>query len=302
MTTNRLSIILIKHSNMQTKNPHLFLKYLILSILFVFCFCKNEKSKEEPKEVESCSSFLHLSHIRSFYQGRIKNYVKVIPYKNYEVLCLGGDLDVETTLDTATIRQWDQLFDFGKEQTLWTWGNHDLYDTSLIRHVTRRPPFYTWQFKESTFLILNSELDSSNIIGAQLDLVKKTVAQLKNTKYLFVLTHRLIWMPGNEVLESQIDSITNGPYGNCNECTGPNNFYQDIYPELLKAKAQSIEVFCIAGDIGFKVKEFQFQTPEGIYFMASGCYPGSWKNRALVFEVNHNDPSIEWEFKKLKDL
>ena len=53
-------------------------------------------------------------------------------------------------------------------------------------------------------------------------------------------------------------------------CINPNNFYEDVYPLLVKVRHRGIEVICIGGDIGAKANEFEYITSDTIYFLASG--------------------------------
>ena len=150
--------------------------------------------------------------------------------------------------------------------------------------------------------MLDTQDSLSNIIGNQLQLIKNVTDTITNSHCFILLHHKLIWMYGNQVLESLADSIPNGGIGNCFYCINPNNFYDDIYPLLLQVKNRGINVICIAGDIGLKVKEFEYITPEGIYFLASGIYAGNSDNKILILEQNIKTKELTFYFKLVNEI
>ncbi len=278
---------------MKIVKKHNFLCFLIFLI-----GCTKETQIPEKK----VNQILHIAHTRGSVDGMIEKEIRDIDFKAYDVLCLGGDIDGFTSQSEATMQTWNNLFSFGDTTTLWTLGNHDIDDRALIEKYTKRPSFYTWNYKTITFLVLDDQLDRSNILEPQLDLVKGVVDTLQSANHLVVLTHNLLWMYNHPVLESQIEEIPNGGLGNCSFCIKPNNFYEDIYPQLLKAKAKGIEVYCIAGDLGLKAKEFEFTTNEGIHFLASGVDFGQDGNKALILELAEESTDLVWYFEDLDNL
>ena len=98
------------------------------------------------------------------------------------------------------------------------------------------------------------------------------------------------------ILENQIDSVSNGHYGACSYCIQSNNFYADIYPKLVKLNTENINVFCVAGDVGFKVSTFEYETDEGIVFLATGMNSVSGNNSYLEFSNDLNAKEITYSF------
>lgn len=273
-------------------------KYGVICLLLLLVGCKQTALVEE----DETNRMLHIAHTRGRADNFIEREIRDIDYEAYEVLCLGGDIDGFTSQSETTMQVWDDLFSFSKESTLWTLGNHDIDDRVLVEKFTQRPSFYTWNFKSINFLVLDDQLERSNIIGAQLDLVNTVTDTLQAADYLIVLTHNLLWMYDHPILEPMIDSISNGRLGNCSFCIKPNNFYQDIYPQLLKVKAKGIEVYCIAGDLGLKAKEFAYTTDEGIHFLASGIDFGQEGNKGLMLELREAPADLIWYFEDLENL
>ncbi|MBU0764548.1 MAG: T9SS type A sorting domain-containing protein [Bacteroidetes bacterium] len=59
---------------------------------------------------------------------------------------------------------------------------------------------------------------------------------------------------------------------------------------------KGIEVICVAGDIGKKVKQFEYQTTDGVWFLASGISAGDSGNKVLIIENNLTAGILQWEF------
>lgn len=271
--------------------------YFLLSLLLVMIGCKKESLPTNKKRI------LHIAHTRSSVDGIVNNKIRAVDYAAFDVLCLGGDIDGHTTADERIIALWDELFSFSEPTTLWTLGNHDIDNRELVEKFTKRPTFYTWNYESITFLVLDDQLDRTNIIGNQLALVENLADTIQETDHLIVLTHNLLWMYGNEILEPLVDEISNAPIGNCLFCIKPNNFYEAVYPQLLKVKEKGINVLCIAGDLGVKTNEFEYLTPEGIHFLASGVdIEQNIDNQALVLELAIDDATVDWRFHSLSDL
>ncbi len=280
----------------------LFNQYFSLCGLFLLIACVESVEIPETETVDKANKIVHLAHTRGRADGFIEKEIRDTDFSAYGVLCLGGDIDGYTTAEERTMQVWDNLFSFGKESTLWTLGNHDVDNRALVEKYTKRPTFYQWQYKSLTFLVLDDQLDNGQIIGPQLALIENVADTLENTSYLIVLTHNLLWMYNHPILESMIDEVSNGHVGNCSYCIKPNNFYTDIYPQLLKVKDKGIEVFCIAGDLGFKAKTFDYTTAEGIHFLASGIDFGQEGNKGLILELSENPTDLVWYFEDLEKL
>lgn len=142
----------------------------------------------------------------------------------------------------------------------------------------------------------------SNIIDEPLELFNSVTDTLQTTTHLVILHHKLIWMYGDSYLQTYINSIPNGGFGDCFYCINPNNFYVDLYPKLLELEAKGIEVICVAEDIGFRTNEFAYTTPEGVQYLASGIDAGKSYNQALIFRHDVVNDSLSWTFNLLSDL
>jgi hypothetical protein len=103
-------------------------------------------------------------------------------------------------------------------------------------------------------------------------------------------------MRNHVVLESQIDSVSNGHYGDCSYCIQSNNFYTDIYPRLVKLSSKDINVFCVAGDVGFKTSKVEYITDDEIIFLATGMSSSLVSNSYLEFTNDLISKNISYSF------
>jgi len=149
---------------------------------------------------------------------------------------------------------------------------------------------------------LDTQDSLSNIIGKQKELFQSVTDTLDKTTHLVILHHKLIWLYGDSTLDSSIPSNSNAGLGDCFVCLNPNNFYSALYPKLVNLKQRGIEIVCIGGDIGTKTKEFEYQTPEGIYLLASGIESGESGNKALIFQHDLENQKLTWSYKLISEL
>lgn len=278
-----------------TKN----LFFIFALCVFVFPSCKEQFDKDN-------ATYLHIAHTRSYgpEKDQLMSEVEKIDYSQYDVLMLGGDMVFESTGKRETLNHLDVVFDLGNQNTLWTLGNHDYHNSpEWIPEVTDRPNAYAHSRYGITYLVLDSQKDNCNTTGAQKELLIKTLDRLKsNTTHLIVLHHKLLWMRDSGDLETQINAVSNGGAGGCFHCVPANDFYLEVYPRLLEVQKSGVQVICIAGDIGAKVSEYQHQTDDGIYFLASGLKDGAPENKVLLFQHDIKNEKLTWHFESLENL
>ncbi|NRA13032.1 MAG: hypothetical protein HRT57_13850, partial [Crocinitomicaceae bacterium] len=110
---------------------------------------------------------LHISHTRDSVNTSFIAGIDQIDFSKYEVLLLGGDLMEFSTGSWAQIELIDSMFDISSPNTLWTIGNHDNTSPSMISLVSGRPLHYAYNKDGITYLVLNSQENSCNIINSQ---------------------------------------------------------------------------------------------------------------------------------------
>ena len=272
-------------------------------IVFSFFYKKEKKLVKENTELAKDAQYICISHTREGTGNKVASIAEKIDYKKYDMRWLGGDITQLTSSDDKTMHYVDSIFDISNQNTLWALGNHDYSDLNRVQKFTVRPLFYSYFHNDITFIVLDTQFDSLPIItGSQLKLFEQVVDTIEKSSHLIILHHKLIWLYGNSQFESKIDSISNGRFGDCFFCVNPNPFYSEMYPALVKVKQRGIEVLCIAGDLGWKTKEFSYVTNDSIHFLATGIYYNTPGNKALIFNHDIANRNLNWEYKLLEDL
>jgi hypothetical protein len=278
---------------------------IFLSFLLFFSSCAKDDLVEVDIDIAKDKigkKYLHISHTRKSVNPEIDDVAANIDYSLFDMLFLGGDLAHLTSADASTMGSIDAIFDFGNPNTLWTMGNHDYSDLSLLTSFTHRPTYYSYTNNGICFLVLDTQDSMSNIIGAQKELFNKVVDTIQSCSHLVILHHKLIQIYGNPVLEPLEWTIPNANIGQISWQINPNNFYTDLYPKLEIVEQRGVEVICVAGDLGFKATEFEYETPEGIHFLGSGINAGASGNKALLFFHNEEERTLSWEFRLLTEF
>lgn len=273
----------------------------LLSLVLAGQSCE---SPPPAAQVRGTEHFLHLGHMKwEDGDGHLVDpRVEQLDFSAYDRLFLGGDLAPETTKDALTMARLDSLFDFASPTVHWAPGNHDYDEPERIPAATGRPFFYHFQHDAIAYLILDTQIDSCSYKGAQFDLIKSVTDTLKYSKYLVLVHHKLNWLLNSDELKPLVYKIPNA--GPCKRdwCTIPNNFYPDIYPLLIDVRRRGIQPIVIGGDIGFLVKEFEYQTQDGIWFLATGMAYGDSTDKALVMTYETPAQELSWEFRLIDQL
>ncbi|MFT4762575.1 MAG: hypothetical protein ACI9XO_003594 [Paraglaciecola sp.] len=280
-----------------------------MRIVFFLCLvslsigaCTKKNDSNPSNENQETKSYLHLSHTRTAANPAVVLDIENLDFTDFDMLWLGGDMAQATSMDEETMLYIDSIFDIGSTNTLWALGNHDYPNLDRIQNFTNRPAYYSFHQNGLTFIVLDTQDNYSKITGDQKLLFDSVMDTLENSSHLILLHHKLIWMVDQAELEPQIPAVSNGEFGTCFYCLNANNFQSEIYPRLLEAKQNEIEVICIGGDIGFNTNEFEFTTADSIHFLASGLSSNADENQAILFQHNLETKSLTWEFQRLSDF
>ncbi len=278
---------------------------ILLLVVTFLSGCTSTDKTHMVNEPNVVRYYLHLSHThsRTIPYPNIDTLAMKVDYKAYDLLMLGGDLMSKTSRDSSTISFADSIFDLGSPKTIWSLGNHDVHHIDLVREFTGRHDYYVHNEKGICFIVLNTQDSLTKIVGPQLEMFNSVLDTISATTRLMVLSHKLFWMWEHPELHEKMWDIANGGTGpECKHCINPNNFYTDLYPRLVEAHKNGVEVLCVAGDIGYEVKTFEYTTTEGIHFLASGIKANFPGNMALLFEHNLTKDSLSWQFVPIESL
>jgi hypothetical protein len=272
----------------------LFFLQLVFAIFGAASFAQNN-------ELEN---FIFIPHARSEnkVQQSVLPAIEKIDFSKYSMILLGGDLTYYTSVNRTSLNYCNNLFHLDSPNTLWTLGNHDVDNLSLIHEYTGRPTYYAAYRNGITFMVLNTEQNangfiSSYINGDQLQMVKSVCDTISASRYLVLIHHRLLWMIGNDDFKTRLDSV-----GESTRQLDTTNFYQDLFPQLQKVKAKGIQVICLGGD---KSKiNIQYSPEDSIRFFAATMapeYPDS-VNNVLIFNFTGDPKELQWDFVHLDKL
>jgi len=274
--------------------------YQFLFICLILCLLSCDKYEEKP--IPIINNYLHISHTRSIETKYLDSIVQLADYSNYDMIWLGGDMTHLTSENDTFMLHVDSVFDVGNNNTLWSLGNHDHTNLSNIEKYTHRPTYYTTHKNGITIIVLDTQENFCVIKDSQKEFLDSVLDTIDKSSHLVILHHKLIWLVDGSSLEKEIENISNGELGDCHYCLNPNNFHEDIYPKLVEIQNNNIDVICIGGDIGSKVKEYEHITTEGIQFLASGIYSGHSDNKVLNFYHDTENRELTWEYILLQDL
>jgi hypothetical protein len=116
---------------------------------------------------------------------------------------------------------------------------------------------------------------------------------LSNSTHLILIHHHIIWLADYDPLSHLIGDVRIGASSrNLNNL----NFYDDVYPLLLQARSNGVEVICLAGDrtgyefAGPDYGEFHIEhtTSNGVHFLAAGLKEDLPANLRTVVELTHD--------------
>ena len=272
----------------------IFFGYLLILLCSFSTFSQTDKDLK----------FISVPHPRSenTKQQTVLPGIEKIDFSLYDMILLGGDLTYYTSINRTSLDYCDELFNLKSPNTLWTMGNHDLNNRSLIQEYTGRPSYFSYYRNGITFVVLDVELDASGltksvISGAQLDWLKNVTDTISKSDYMLVLHGRLLWMIGNNDFITRLDSVAEST-----KQLVTTNFYPDVFPLLQKVKAKGIPVICLGGD---KSKiNIDYSPEDSIHFLASTMAPEFTddQNDVMVFNYSKLTKVMSWKYVSLNNI
>ena len=270
-------------------------KRILLSSLLILITFGSHALQAQTDSIQ----YLFMGHPRS--DDRDHEYllptVEKLDYTKFELLLLGGDLTWNTSEQMSTLDYCDRILNLGGPNTHLAIGNHDLDNLASLLSYTKKDRYYSFSRNNITFIVLDTELNTPDISGSQLDLIKTVADTLKNSDYLVLIHHRILWMANNPDLAYLKDFVA-ASSKNLNS----SNFFDDVYPELQKVKNKGIPVYCVAGDRTDVNIEYAIE--DSIQFIASGMvgtFPDT-TNFAVVFTHLRQEHKLNYAFVPLSEL
>jgi hypothetical protein len=287
-------------------------------VLSLSVCCKNRASDQVAK-------YIFLGHPYDWNDAyRLDPRLEKIDYSQYDQVWLGGDVCSRLTEKPETLDYLDSLLDFSDEHVQWTLGNHDVMfgHPERIRQKTGKESFYVTPIDGITLLVLNTNLfwmyDSRpeqvqcEERQAQYELIRSVLDTIQNSSHLVILHHHAL-LKSSKPVELR-DAFNTNPAAVAMTCDSTFQFDQLIYPKLVKVQEGGIQVVLVGGDLGMRVKRFEYRTPEGIWLLGSGINNSLKKenkpeyvttfdpDEVLIFKHDPIRQTLEWEFVRLDDM
>jgi len=306
------------------------LHFLSFCLLLLLAAC--HKTPDVPyiaPEVEKKYIFLGHTYDWGHYEAgnKVDPRIEQFDFSTYHQIWLGGDICTETTKDPLTMAYLNDLFSIDSPKTHWALGNHDVRQRNVhyITDFTKRPTFYATYLDGICLVVLNTTLnhpqakvpegeDECDLQDLQYEMLKTISDTITEASHLVILHHHSLV---SDYIEDVNQSNPNSYLPDLLfACEPEGRFHELVYPEMQAVQERNIQVVFIGGDFGTRIKEYEHQTADGIYFLGSGInntYPLTTidENSFVIdfgpdkiLELNHNieTKTFDWQFLDLDSL
>lgn len=257
-----------------------------------------------PALADGPLNYLFIGHPRSDDSSpqSVQRPVERLDYSRYDLLLGGGDYTSSSSGSTNTLIYLDRFWNLDSPATLLAMGNHDSTSRANFTNATKRNSYFAHQTNGIVFVVLDTTLNTALITAAQLQLLSNTVAALSNQSHLVVLHHHIIWLRGNPDLDFLM-SATNIAASTTGLTTNQLNFYSAVYPLLMTAQSNGVQVVCVAGD-RTSATNIEYQTAQGIVLLATGLLSTAPPDDKHVIEFEHDvaTSNLSWRFTLLSEI
>jgi len=163
-------------------------------------------------------------------------------------------------------------------------GNHDVANRNLFES-RYGSPFRSFRMRSDLVLILDSNADSNNISGEQLEFLRDELSEYNESGNVFVFFHHMLWW--------RADNAYRKLRPNTDDNLSPGiNFWSEVMP-LFEAMPGKVIIFC--GDLGAYSwnTPFMFHQFGNITLIGSGMGGGVKDNFVIVTVDESNHVSFE---------
>ena len=164
-------------------------------------------------------------------------------------------------------------------------GNHDTYNRELFES-RYGSPYYSFQYYNDLFIVLDGSLDHWNILDDQLIFLQEKLTETdKKHGHIFIFVHQLIWWDDDNIF-SRVN-LNWPPY-----TPDTTNYWSDIEPILQGLRSP---VVFFAGDLGAnnRASPVMFHQDNNITYIASGM--GSITNDNIIIAWVDPDQELRYE-------
>ncbi|MCB0706338.1 MAG: metallophosphoesterase [Saprospiraceae bacterium] len=257
---------------------------------------------------------------------RIDYRVEATDRNQFDKLWLGGDLCAKATAELSTLQYLDSLLDLGSPSVHWSLGNHDIQFGHLdwIKAATGRPNFYQSWEDGYTLLVLNTNIftwynaspaDSlCTEMANQIRMIQAVCDTISQSSHLVILHHQCLLTDELSGGETDLARVFNYYQPDFKVLCTPDTatFTAVIYPALQRVQQRGVQVVLVGGDMGMRAKKFEYQTPDGIWFLGAGInnsVPDDFRpeyitnfepDQVLLFKYSQGQ--LSWQFEDLNTI
>ncbi|PHN06419.1 hypothetical protein CRP01_12685 [Flavilitoribacter nigricans DSM 23189 = NBRC 102662] len=291
----------------------------MITLIILLASCGKE-------EVALSYRYLFLGHPYDWNDGyRLDPRLERIDYTEYTQVWLGGDVCSRLTEKPGTVSYLDSVFDFSNDHVQWTLGNHDVMygNVEQITDRTGKPTFYTEPLgSDITLMVLNTNLfwfwpsepppEDCDLKSEQMQMMLSVLDTIEQSSHLLILHHHSLLK--DKKPDSLQEAFNIDPGMMAVSCDLEDQFSTLIYPKLVAAQQRGVKVILVGGDVGMRVKSFEYRTDDGIWLLGSGINNSLKRENApeyvtnfdpdqvLIFRHYPEQLRLEWEFVLLNDL
>ena len=262
--------------------------------------------KQDKMDIEKSYKYIFMGHI---YDKNPIIDVRISKTKlsQFDQIWLAGDLTYDTGVKWK-LDYLDSILNIKSNTTHWALGNHDIVSgREKVLNYTQKEPYYATYINGITLLVFDSNYNDQGDckeLNEQTDFIKMVCDTLTESSHFILMGHHVPW---GKIENIDAQSFANTSIENRVFMCDTFGFFDNvIYPELVNVQQKNIQVISLAGDLGQKQSTYEYQTKDGIYFLANGDLSNNLYNEqfpkfasndsVLIFKHTPSKRSLEWEF------
>ena len=223
---------------------------------------------------------------------------------------LGGDIidGVSKYKKVSSLSYLNSIIDLKSRATHWSFGNHEQrFGIKQIVEFTKKPSYYATFFNGITLINLNSNLleyeAGCEERNAQADFAIEVLDSVKQSAYVVLLSHHVIWEEFSE------DNIKMNDYANSSHskkfmyCAPNLTPFEVLSPAIQNLLKQDKKVIFLSGDFGQKNGTYEFHNRKNdMVFLGNGILARNKHNQKFKRYNTKDSMLVFYHFKHSKKL
>lgn len=210
-------------------------------------------------------------------------YDDINTYPNLLFGVLTGDIVL-----SSTAQNWDDVDNSLQQLNMpiyFAFGNHDYNPSPLLANSRYGDGYQAFQQHNDLFIILDSNQDSLNISGRQLDFLTNTLDSLGQTsEHIFVFVHHMIWWEEDNVFRLALPN-------SLAQKAQQVNFWTEIEP-LFNELDKPVYFFCGDAGANYITRSLTYYKYGDLTYVTSGMGYGEKDNFIHVEVMENNEVKL----------